>query len=111
MTEPEDEPAGQPMPYPYQYQPYPQYPQYRPAPPVNTYAILAVILAFVAFPPLGIYFGRKAREQIEQTGERGIELAKVGIVAGWILSCFYGLFVIVWCGFAGSLVFSGLSGS
>jgi hypothetical protein len=78
---------------------------------VNTYAILAAVFAFVAFPPLGIYFGRKAKEQIAQSGERGIELANVGIIAGWILSVFFGLFMIVWCGLAGTMLWSGLNGA
>ncbi|WP_432967282.1 DUF4190 domain-containing protein [Dactylosporangium sp. CA-233914] len=82
--------------------------QYVPLPPVNTYAILAAVFAFVVFPPLGIYFGRKAKEQIAQSGERGIELANVGIIAGWIISVFYGLFLIVWCGFVGTMIWGGL---
>jgi hypothetical protein len=81
--------------------PRPQVPPY-PAPyppPVNTYAILATVFAFVVFPPLGIYFGYKAREQIAQTGERGSELATVGIVAGWILTILQAVFVVIWLGF------------
>jgi hypothetical protein len=65
---------------------------------MNTYAILSVVFAFAVFAPLGIYFGSKAKEQIAQTGERGIELAKVGVIAGWILTCLQGAFLIVWCG-------------
>jgi hypothetical protein len=84
-----------------QPQPQPQIVyQYVGGPPTNTYAILAAIFAFVVFPPLGIYFGYKAREQIAATGERGSELATVGIVAGWILTALYGVFMLVWCGFA-----------
>jgi hypothetical protein len=85
--------------------------QYVPLPPVNTYAILAAVFAFVVFPPLGIYFGRKAKEQIAQSGERGIELANVGIIAGWIISVLYGLFMIVWCGVAGTMVWGGFNGA
>src|SRR6185503_6432992 len=73
-----------PQPYPYPY-PYPYPPAYL-QPPTNTYAILAAIFAFVVLPPLGIYFGIKAKQQIAQTGERGIELAKVGIVGGSIMT-------------------------
>lgn len=83
-------------------------PQYVAAPPVNTYAILATIFAFVVFPPLGIYFGTKAKQQIAQTGERGIELATVGIIAGWVLSVLYALFMIVWCGVFVTIIGSGL---
>ncbi|WP_344620918.1 DUF4190 domain-containing protein [Dactylosporangium salmoneum] len=78
------------------------------APPTNTYAILATIFAFVVFAPLGIYFGYKARKQIAQTGERGSELATVGIVAGWIISVLQGVFILVWCGFVAIMVSSGL---
>lgn len=87
----------------------PPRPYFVPQPPVNTYAILAAIFAFVVFPPLGIYFGNKAKQQIEQSGERGIELAKVGIIGGWILTILYGLFMIVWCGFFVFFVGAGTS--
>jgi len=53
-------------------------------PPYNTLAVLALVLGIMVLPPLGIYFGHKAQQQIAQTGERGIELAKVGVVSGWI---------------------------
>ncbi|MFF5225051.1 DUF4190 domain-containing protein [Dactylosporangium sp. NPDC000521] len=85
--------------------------QYVPLPPVNTYAILAAVFAFVVFPPLGIYFGYKAKAQIAQSGERGIELANVGVIAGWILSVIYGLFIIVWCGLVGTMVLGGFNGA
>lgn len=102
-----DQPAPPSRPEPPQF---PQQPQviYYPAPPTNTYAILATIFAFVVFAPLGIYFGYKAREQIARTGERGSELATVGIVAGWIISVLQGVFVIIWCGFAAFFVGGGL---
>jgi hypothetical protein len=70
------------------------------APPYNTLAILALVLGAMVLPPLGIYFGHKAQQQIAQTGERGVELAKAGVVVGWILTALYGLFFIVWCAFA-----------
>jgi Domain of unknown function (DUF4190) len=92
-------PVPTPPPYPPPYGPYPVPPPYAVLPPFNTYAILAAIFAFVVFPPLGIYFGYKAREQIAQTGERGIELAKVGIIGGWIITGLQAVFFVVWCGF------------
>jgi len=82
-------PYGYPPPYPYRYPVQP---------PFNTYAILATVFAFAVFAPLGIYFGYKARQQIAQTGERGSELATVGIIGGWIISCLQGAFLLVWCG-------------
>jgi hypothetical protein len=71
---------------------------YPPAPPFNTYAILAIIFAVAVLPPLGIYFGTKAKQEIERTGERGVELAGAAIVTGWILSGLMGVFLILWCG-------------
>ena len=44
-------------------------------PPMNTYAILSLVFALAVFPPLGIYFGNKAKREIAERGERGIELA------------------------------------
>jgi hypothetical protein len=83
--------------------PYPPYP-YPYQPPVNTYAILSVVFAFAVFAPLGIYFGNKAKQQIAQTGERGIELAKVGVIAGWILTGLQAAFLVVWCGLFGTFL-------
>ncbi len=82
--------------------PYTPYPA-----PVNMYAILSLVFAVAVFPPLGIYFGAKAKRQITQTGERGIELANVGVVIGWIFTVAYGLVLMVWCAAAGSLFMAG----
>jgi Domain of unknown function (DUF4190) len=79
--------------------PQPPYPPYA-LPPYNTYAILSLVLAIFVLPPLGIYFGVKAKQQIAQTGERGIELANVGVICGWIFSIFFGVAFLAWCGFA-----------
>jgi hypothetical protein len=105
--------SEQPPPYP-GYPPPPQYgplygPPYGPGygpPPYNTYAILSLVFALAVFAPLGIYFGAKAKRQIAQTGERGIELATAGYVCGWVFSALLGLVLVVWCGFA-ALVVSG----
>jgi hypothetical protein len=93
------EPPGQP-PYP------PPYPPYAYAPPINMYAILALVFGVMVFPPLGIYFASKAKQQIAQTGERGIELATAGQVVGWIFTVIWVLFVLVWCGFVGTAIVS-----
>jgi hypothetical protein len=89
VTEP---PPPQPPGPPYGPYPYPA--------PLNTYAILSLVFAVFVFPPLGIYFGKKAKQQIAQTGERGVELATAGVICGWIFSACYALFLLVWCGFA-----------
>jgi Domain of unknown function (DUF4190) len=76
---------------------FPQHPQY--PPPYNLYAILSLVISLVVFPPVGIYLGYKAKEQIAQTGERGIEMAKIGIVVGWVLTSVYAVFMVCGCGF------------
>ena len=72
-------------------------PPYRPYPPYNVYAILSLVLALFVLPPLGIYFGRKARQEIARTGERGAELATAGIICGWVMTAFLGVGMIIWC--------------
>jgi hypothetical protein len=73
-------------------------PPYRPyPPPYNVYAILSLVLALFVLPPLGIYFGRKARQEIALSGERGAELATAGIVCGWVLTALLGVFMVIWC--------------
>jgi peptidyl-prolyl cis-trans isomerase B (cyclophilin B) len=67
---------------------------YVPQPPINTYAILALVLGVMVLPPLGIYFGSQAKKQIAVSGERGIEMARVGVIVGWILTGVYGLFFV-----------------
>ncbi len=79
---------------------HPPYPPHAYPAPFNTYAILALVLGAMVFPPLGIYFAKKAKEQIAWTGERGAELATAGAVVGWIFTIFYGLMIVVWCGAA-----------
>ena len=88
--------VSQPPQVPPPQQPY-QYPP--PLPPYNLYAILSLVIGIAVFPPVGIYLGYKAKEEIARTGERGIELAQVGIVVGWVLTSLYAVVLIVWCGF------------
>lgn len=66
---------------------------------MNTYAILSLVFALAVFAPLGIYFGNKAKRQIAERGERGIELAKAGVICGWIFSAIQVPILIVSCGF------------
>jgi hypothetical protein len=79
-------------------------------PPLNTYAILGLVLGLFVLPPLGIYFGTKAQQQIAVTGERGVELAKASVIIGWVLTILYGVLLLIWCAFAAS-IFSGLFGA
>ncbi|MDI1462444.1 DUF4190 domain-containing protein [Catellatospora sp. KI3] len=76
-------------------------PPHRPQPPYNTYAILALVLSLAVFPPLGIYFGMEAKKQIAVSGERGIELAQVAIVVGWVLTGLWLLACLFFCLFSG----------
>ncbi|GAA1387477.1 MULTISPECIES: DUF4190 domain-containing protein [Catellatospora] len=87
--QPKTPPPQQPPPYPYGH--------YPPQPPYNVYAILSLALGILVFPPLGIYFGNKAKQQIAATGERGIELANAGVVVGWVLTGLLAAFVLLWC--------------
>jgi hypothetical protein len=88
----------------YQGAPYPQAGPYQPGvayqPPFNAYAIVSLVLSVAVFPPLGIYFGYKAKEQIARTGERGIELATVGVIVGWVFTGLAGVLILLWCGMA-----------
>jgi Domain of unknown function (DUF4190) len=100
-TAPPTYPAAPPT-YPGQpgYPGTPPYPVYQPLPPYNTYAILALVFAIAILPPLGIYFGAKAKQQIAVSGERGLELAKAGYITGWVLTGIYLVFFLIWCAFA-----------
>ncbi|HEU4426261.1 MAG TPA: DUF4190 domain-containing protein [Pilimelia sp.] len=71
------------------------------------YAILALVFGAMVFPPLGIYFGSKAKQQIAETGERGVELATAGLVVGWIFTALYGVAFLVWCGIVGTMLAAG----
>ena len=51
----------------------------------NVMAILALVFAFV-FSPLGIVFGAIAKNQIAQTGEQGMGLAKAGFWLGIVFT-------------------------
>jgi hypothetical protein len=104
--QPQGQPYGQPPPAGYQQQPpYNPYGVYKPLPPYNTYAILALVLAVIVLPPLGIYFGNVAKKQIAQTGERGIELANAAVIVGWVMTVLLGAFFILWCLLFGSMMF------
>ena len=76
-------------PAPYGYPP--------PAPPVNLSAILSLVLGVFVFPPLGIYFGGRAKREIARTGERGIELAVAGTVVGWVFTLLWVAMVLFVC--------------
>lgn len=101
--------AYPPYPPPPPYPGYPPYPPYAYPRPINTYAILALVFGAAVFPPLGIYFGRKAKNQIAQTGERGVELASAGLVVGTVFTILYGVALLLYVGAAVVIVAGGFN--
>lgn len=97
-------PSQHPSPAPNPMPGYPPYPPHGYVAPFNTYAILALVFGAMVFPPLGIYFAKKAKDQIARTGERGAELATAGAVVGWIFTILYVLMFVVWCGVAAVII-------
>lgn len=76
--------APQPAPTPPVYaQPGP--PQGYAAPPTNTMAIVALVLAFIV-PLVGAILGHVALGQIKRTGESGHGLALAGVIIGWVFT-------------------------
>lgn len=64
--------------------------------PTNQNAILALVLALI-LPPLGIYFGGKARREIAVTGEEGSGLATAGVVIGWVWTGLIASITLIFC--------------
>jgi hypothetical protein len=78
------------------------------APPQNSMALTAMILALVGLvfwitAPVGAILGHIALKQIRQTGESGEGMAKTGIIAGWIIT---GLGVLCCAGYLVIVVFA-----
>ncbi len=63
------------------------------APPTNTLAIVALVLAFIV-PLGGIICGHIARGQIKRTGEGGDGLALAGLIIGYAFTGLTVLFVV-----------------
>lgn len=63
----------------------PGYPQGYAAPPTNTMAIVALVLAFIV-PLVGAILGHVALGQIKRTGESGHGLALAGVIIGWVFT-------------------------
>lgn len=93
------EPPAAPLPPTAAVPPQPTYPAYgQPgqgyyAPPTNTLAIVALVLAFIV-PLGGIICGHIARGQIKRTGEGGDGLALAGLIIGYAFTGLTVLFVI-----------------
>ena len=103
MTDPTPQPYAQQQPQPYGGTAYtPGF-----APPTNTLAIVALILAF--FVPLGgIICGHIALGQIKRTGESGHGLAFAGTIIGYVLSGLTLLFLLFYVIFFVALFGSGV---
>jgi hypothetical protein len=66
------------------------------APPrTNVLAIVAIVAGFMA-PIAGIVTGHLALRQIERSGEEGRGLALTGLIAGYALTAFTAIFMVVW---------------
>lgn len=80
------------------------------AAPMNTLAILALVLSFVV-SVAGIVCGHLALAQIRRTGEAGRELALAGLIIGYVLTGISALAAIVsivfmfwWFSFFGTML-------
>ena len=78
------------------------------APKTNTLSIVALILGFVA-APIGIILGFVALNQIKTSGEGGRGLALTGIIAGFVITAFYIIGIILYFITLASL--AGISGT
>ncbi|MGW8430290.1 DUF4190 domain-containing protein [Curtobacterium citreum] len=86
------------------YQPYAQRPK------TNTLAVLSIVFGLGAIPlffmaillgPAGAILGHIALGKIKQNGEGGRALALTGIIAGWVMTGFWILWIIALVVFAG----------
>ncbi|MBK0420718.1 DUF4190 domain-containing protein [Leucobacter sp. CSA2] len=64
----------------------------------NTYALLAIIFAFLS-PIAGIIFGHLGLSQIKRTGDQGRGLALTGLILSYAYFAFLIIFIFVYVGF------------
>lgn len=85
----------------------PQYAAYsstaQPVAPTNSFAIVALICAFV-IPPVGLVFGIIAQRQIARTGEQGAGLALAAIIVSAIFTGLIVMMVLAWVGWMLSIL-------
>jgi len=101
------QPGANPYATPYAsggYQPYAQRPK------TNILAVLSIVFGLGAVPfffmaillgPAGAILGHVALGKIKQSGEAGRGLALTGIIAGWVMTGFWILWVVALFAFAG----------
>jgi hypothetical protein len=78
--------------------PYPQPPIIwapTPARPINVFATLSVVFAFL-FAPLGAVFGHLGLSQIRRTGERGRERALIGLTLSYAVILVAAVVLVIW---------------
>ncbi|KAM9866411.1 hypothetical protein ACIFOC_00615 [Leucobacter aridicollis] len=76
----------------------------------NTYALVAIVLAFIA-PIAGIIFGHLGLNQIKRTGDAGRGLALTAVIYGYCAIALGVLFVVMYIGFIVMIVGAAASGS
>ena len=78
--------------------PYPQPPIIwapTPARPINAFATLSVVFAFL-FAPVGAVLGHIGLSQIRRTGERGRERALVGLTLSYAFILIAAAVLVIW---------------
>jgi hypothetical protein len=78
--------------------PYPQPPIIwapTPARPINAFATLSVVFAFL-FAPVGAVFGHLGLSQIRRTGERGRERALIGLTLSYVFTLIAVAVLVIW---------------
>ena len=81
-----------------QASPYPQPPIIwapTPARPINAFATLSVVFAFL-FAPVGAVFGHLGLSQIRRTGERGRERALIGLTLSYVFTLIAVAVLVIW---------------
>ncbi|RGE24283.1 DUF4190 domain-containing protein [Leucobacter sp. wl10] len=69
----------------------------------NTYALLAIIFAFLS-PIAGIVFGHLGLSQVKRTGDAGRGIALTGLIISYAYFLFIALFVILYVGFIVAMI-------
>jgi len=82
----------------FQASPYPQPPIIwapTPARPINAFATLSVVFAFL-FAPVGAVLGHLGLSQIRRTGERGRERALIGLTLSYVFTLVAVAVLVIW---------------
>lgn len=69
----------------------------------NTFAVVAVILAFMQ-PVAGVVFGHLALGQIKRNGDTGRGLALTGLIVGYVMIAFWVAFIIFYIFLIGAMI-------